>query len=277
MLRKLEITKENKFFIATCMEPNRHTFLCLGMMKDDICIPLVGIGKHIPKSELGRPNSCNTLYTFFKMSVGVLHSEIANEKFILGREDNKIRPITYLAFEIRYEDYYQFLKYLKYINSNIFAYQPNFEMKTKNIILEFKQLNEFPDDLKTIPTTLKNLYNNKDYFSFVKNCRAAAIELLSLVLSPKIHISSMISSNCLMSFPFSTFIRNGQFSDPLHALPLPPVDRKSAVLANSYLQLQKSIYIQYCGTQTVNNFIFLKANHLNLVESVEGRKALKLR
>ncbi len=252
----LEINNKDKFCIAVCMESHLHTFLIAGTIQQSKFIPLVDVGKHIPIPERGQRTTCNI---FLRMLTGYLHSAISNEKLLVDNTNEKEREVSYIAFDISYDDYLRFLQYLKFINPDIKAYIPTNESKSSgDILLEYQPLTTMQSDEKIQNTNLKDIYDRKDYLSFVNSCRSAAIELLKLVLPKEIAVTSIVPINFMYGFPFLTSFKSGELSSHLlFTLPAPP-PKDSPVLTNAYNQLQACLFTSQWNESTRKNFIALK-------------------
>lgn len=246
--------------MAICMSAP-HSYITIGVQKaDGSCDMLVDVGKSIPhdKRQMG------VLPIMHNMIWGKLDALVQNEnKFVNGKKDDKEYAISYMAYEINFRQYLQFLAKLKNINPNISAYIPTNETQ-ENITFELAPLSahdEIITDEQNGLLTLKKDMNRLGFFT--KDCRVAARQLAQASLPDQTPIDDTMPKAYFIPFACTNKILNGQLVEPLYILPPPPtaynLDKKEQKpLFELYHRLEKIVQLNDKDPKTREKFDSIK-------------------
>lgn len=201
---------------------SEHSFIVFGAQKSDgDQLILLDIGKAIPHDKRNH----NSLSFLLLIATGLLNSDIINErKLIDGKVDNIKYPISYVAYEISYQHYKQFLSQLKTINPDIKAHIPIAD-SVNNITFEYQPLSAFNESVNGKPSELrlKELAKDRKYLTFRSNCRYAALDIARYTLPKDADTSFSMPTFMLQPFVCPNHVLNGELTEKLYLLPQPPV------------------------------------------------------
>jgi hypothetical protein len=260
----IRIPKTSTFYIAACMS-GLHSYITVGAQNQlGENTMLVDVGKAMPY----RQRKTCPLTILFKMLLGILNAEIMNEKKLVNvqleddDQKNKAYPVNYLAYEIRWKNYSAWLRKLKFLNPQLYAYVP-VQDDGQEIEFKFMQLKDWgytPDD------GLVNTAQHKNQLSFTYDCRTTAQELTQASLPPGTSIQQTLPNQFFKHFACNNEIIGGKFSRPLIILPPPPsayelnVDAPTQIiLLKHYRQMERILCTHVHDPQTLKKFNGLKA------------------
>jgi hypothetical protein len=234
----LDITKNSEFFIALC-QYGPHSYVALGAKTKDKTQLLASFGKIASERT---SNLCTSLCTavFNKVPATILNEPVTKHLKPNGFISNPSESnVTYKAYDISYQNYIEFLLYMKQLSvaqraqnqyaDILEAYIP-ITKTDKKVTFEWRSVESLnvenqikkPHDKDTIiePTRNSKALN----LSLVSNtCRHSAIHFTQQARNNK-HMGQGVSSAFFKKLPLKATFTNGEVSKQhyFYILPLPP-------------------------------------------------------
>ncbi len=259
----ITINKTDKFFMAACMQ-GVHNFLCLGVIRKGQIIVLSEIGKAMPFNKRNRYPACIIAIDMIcEMLYNCLDSELLNErKLIDGKMDGIRRSISYIAYEINYENYLQLLHALNQVNPQIRAYiQTEPEEKDHSVTLSYQEIGKLNYEEEKPNSIIDHLKETNKTLSIKNNCRSAVNDMARLTVPQQVDLS--LFHHYYLSFPCKSTVLNSQFTDELYILPMPPsayhLDiNQQGIVTILYKELEKILSKKTNNAETRDEFESLK-------------------
>jgi hypothetical protein len=269
MEKVISISKDSEFFIALCTEKT-HSYITLGVKNGSKIALLAAIGKSVGVES--------SQWGFYLWDT----SAMLGVENILFKVNSSKKPISYKAYSISYENYVQFLCYLKMLSLKqtkdqkeppIRAYCPDL---TNPAIcdLKYQSVENISSTSTLEDEAVVKLYQKIGGRS--NNCRHAAIQLTQK--ATHLHdlgrgISSYFFLNPPLKAVFSSAKIDEETTPYFYILPPPPNSFASMsadqlkIVNELYKRLDKLILNQQDNPVTFNKFSKLKALYNNITSN----------
>ncbi len=264
MKEPIQLSPQSEIFIAVCKYYG-HSYVTLGVKTGDKTEVLAAVGK------LGKQDSA----TLCGLICNGVDAIVQNESFMFGPHTQ--RTVAYKAYMLSYQQYLEFLHYLKLLSlsqkslsdsstHSLKAYCPTPERKE---LLTWQSLDTY--DSKEPTGTYVDLYEYSK-LSLSNTCRHSAIRMVQQA-SKCAELSSSISSFFFTDLPSNADFLKGQVakSTPyFYILPLPPSSfrdmpwQKQSILETLYQRLDDMCLSEQMNPVTFQKFSKLKALYLQL-------------
>ena len=251
------------FFIAICKQGN-HTFLMLGVYDGhQVSHLLCRVGKVFDVPAESDERGCNLLGKKFCNAFFYNNEAAAIQDEGVSRKKKGEIPISYQAYELKYENYLEFIKILEGLQIK----NPRYKYRCyKPVYEEGNQVWLKPTrEIKLTPkANLDELHTVTDEIGIKNTCRHGAIKLVEEVR--QIQVSPMVSSNFFTDLPYKTELDYGKPSleIPFYVLPFPPESysdlskEKKEVITKLYLRMERMLLIDPYSLKTQQKFQSLK-------------------
>lgn len=278
---------KDQFFISICQR-KEHSFVMLGVYDQDrVRHLLCRVGKIMGNVTNHGEELCVSITkavgNFFFNSVRAKLKDEGITRDYLGET-----PIKYQAYDITYEQYIEFVRFLESIQTerNTFSCFKPIKEKEGKVTLEVTNVPIFK--LTTNVDNLKSEIFNE--LSIINTCRHSAIKLVEQ--TQKNSISPEVSSWFFNDLPYETKLDYGQPSSsvPFYVLPFSPTTyhdltgKKKLVAEKLYHRMEQLVYLETSSPKTQKKFYSLKnlytqilgaQKEITLSQLLEGIKCWK--
>lgn len=259
-------SKTDKFFISI-NKKGVHSFIMLGIYDQNRARHLLcRVGKFgdnddkEPNYALAIKFLCNALFYKNKAKLG-------DEG--ITRNAKGSTPITYQAYDITYDQYWEFIQILESLQTDknkFFCYKP---MATNGNEITL----ELSTDLIFPPQSKNKIKENVNELHVGNTCRHSAIALVEATQHAP--VTSMVSSSFFIGLPYSTVLDYGKPSEniPFYVLPAPPITfselglTKTKIITKLYQRMERMLLLETNSQSTQDKFLRLKELYLNIVGS----------
>lgn len=273
MYPDITINKDSKFFVAMCKDVDSvHSFISLGVEIDNKQVLLGSFGKILT----GKASRCCFIF-------GETDGRVKNERLFFTKENKSIySEMTYKAYSINWQNYLEFLHYMRLISlsqkaSPLAAYCPTKETDSE-ITLGWQSIEDLPvdDNTKVSPENLEEF----QHIGLSNTCRHSAISLTKRA-GKLDDLGQGIFSSFTMSAPLKTKVLGGVLGvrgEHIYILPLPPAsfsgisEKKAGIITKLYQRLDEILLNEQGNQSTIDKFEKIKA----LYESITAKETATL-
>ena len=288
---------KDEFFIAVAKK-NGHSFVFLGIVKEEKPILLARVGKlfklNKDKEILGK-DGVPTDPTYIDKIKKLLASE--NARFY--SEPLQLRGnVSYMAYNISYNQYLEFMKLISLDfqkKQTITCYQAKFNINDNHVILNNEDLNKGSaqkEEQNTVhderivfvrkkieyssnihPTeSQQKIIARSHRITLWNTCRHTAIDLMENIL--KSRLPNFVSRLFLCDLPLKAEFISGEPKSHFFVLPFPPSayqvsNDKMPILIEIYQRMENLLRIDPNSEITMNKFKALKALYLTQAQSLK--------
>lgn len=258
--------KKDKFFISI-NKSGAHSFVMLGVYDQyKVKHLLCRVGKVAIPGGNDDLELCDELQFILQALFTRAKARLIDEG--IERKSRTLRAINYQAYDITYEQYFEFIHVLEALQSpenKFFCYIPDYECGDE-VTLSHRKVNG-----NLHQPNIDKLKKSVEGLNLGNTCRHTAINLVEEVQHAP--ISSSVSSIFFQSLPYATNLEYGKPSVdiPFYVLPITPAaypdlaDGKKWVIEKLYKRLEQMLLLNQHSQQTQDKFAHLKALYNQII------------